>query len=56
MLLTAPTHALPTIDGSVPACDACNHPDAAHDGIAHRYCKATMTNALTRGCICSTVG
>lgn len=37
----------------VEACNICTHPDAAHDDIARRYCKATMTSALSRKCICS---
>lgn len=35
------------------ACYICIHPDATHDDIARRYCRATMTNALSRKCICS---
>jgi hypothetical protein len=35
------------------ACDVCGHPDTAHDDIARRYCKATLSSALSRGCICS---
>jgi hypothetical protein len=42
-----------TDTATVEACDICTHPDAAHDDIARRYCKATMTSALSRGCICS---
>jgi hypothetical protein len=34
-------------------CDVCSHELAAHDRIADRYCAATRTNAMTRGCICS---
>lgn len=30
----------------------CGHLDEAHDEIASRYCAATQTGALTRGCIC----
>ena len=34
-------------------CDVCKHEVARHDRIADRYCNATRTNAMTRGCICS---
>jgi hypothetical protein len=34
------------------ACDACPHPHAAHDVISARFCSATLTNAIARGCIC----
>lgn len=34
------------------ACAACPHPTAAHDAVADRYCRATVTSALDRGCIC----
>lgn len=30
----------------------CGHLNKAHDKIAARYCAATQTGALTRGCIC----
>ena len=30
----------------------CGHRTDAHDPIALRYCAATKTAALTRGCIC----
>ena len=48
--LITPTH---TVDNTVGICDICAHPGGAHDDIARRYCKATMTNALSRNCICS---
>jgi hypothetical protein len=35
-----------------PACDVCPHPLAAHDEIGLRFCRATLTGAFTRGCIC----
>jgi hypothetical protein len=34
-------------------CDACGHPLGGHDATAARYCKATVANALSRGCVCS---
>ena len=30
----------------------CSHPFSEHDAIASRYCAATMSAGLTRGCIC----
>ncbi|GAA0223315.1 RGCVC family protein [Cryptosporangium japonicum] len=40
--------------GTAPhACDVCGHDTAAHDPISRRYCAATLTNALTRDCICT---
>ncbi len=30
----------------------CGHPDSGHDLVAARYCRATISGALQRGCIC----
>jgi hypothetical protein len=38
------------------ACDVCEHPIAEHDSISLRYCKATLSSALSRHCICRTGG
>ncbi|MBY3551822.1 RGCVC family protein [Modestobacter lapidis] len=35
-----------------PSCVACPHLRADHDAIGLRYCQATVTSALTRGCVC----
>ncbi len=35
-------------------CTVCEHSLVAHDPISLRYCRATQTQALTRGCICRT--
>lgn len=35
-----------------PGCGACPHPEAAHDPIALRYCRATVASALDRSCVC----
>jgi hypothetical protein len=35
-----------------PACAACPHPLAGHDAIALRFCRATVTSDLDRGCVC----
>ena len=31
---------------------ACGHPVADHDSVALRYCRATASGSLHRGCIC----
>jgi hypothetical protein len=44
------------LDVSAPGhvgCCPCGHDDAAHDAIARRYCGATITGNLERGCICA---
>ena len=33
-------------------CPACPHPLAAHDAIGTRFCRITVTRALSRGCSC----
>jgi hypothetical protein len=35
-----------------PGCDVCPHPVAGHDAIALRFCRATTTAAIVRGCVC----
>ena len=41
-------------DASADECK-CGHPIADHDAIATRYCRATATGALSRGCMCRPV-
>jgi hypothetical protein len=41
-------------DGDSEMCDVCGHALALHDRVAARYCDATLHNALSRTCICST--
>ncbi len=36
----------------LPMCGMCLHPLEAHDAIATRYCDATASSALARGCVC----
>jgi hypothetical protein len=36
----------------LPVCGMCLHPSEAHDAIATRYCEATASSALARGCVC----
>ncbi len=33
-------------------CAACPHDLAGHDAIALRFCRATATGSLERGCVC----
>lgn len=35
-------------------CDMCPHPWSDHDRISVRYCTATATSGLSRGCVCPT--
>jgi hypothetical protein len=35
-----------------PVCDMCAHPRAFHDVVASRYCAASASSALARGCVC----
>ena len=51
--MTAPAH-LPSPDlrSGDPACPACPHPLEAHDPIGVRFCRATATAGLDRGCVC----
>ena len=46
--LTTPAHGDPPSDT---VC-LCGHATDAHDVIASRYCKATITSGLTRACMC----
>ena len=41
-------------DGDSEMCDVCGHALALHDRVAVRYCEATLHNALSRTCVCST--
>jgi hypothetical protein len=58
--MTAPTSTLPVVpltetvraSADETACNACPHPSADHDKIAQRFCDATLTGAMDRGCIC----
>lgn len=50
-----PTSATSTVDVIVEdaeRCSTCRHPAADHDTLSARYCAATMSGGLTRGCIC----
>jgi hypothetical protein len=35
-----------------PVCDMCSHPIEFHDVVALRYCAASASSALSRGCVC----
>ncbi|WP_143517162.1 RGCVC family protein [Pseudonocardia sp. MH-G8] len=41
-----------TETGTGRTCAACPHDHDAHDRIGTRYCSATITGALSRGCVC----
>jgi hypothetical protein len=43
---------LEQVSSSDAACDVCPHPRADHDAIAARFCSATGTGAIARGCAC----
>jgi hypothetical protein len=34
-------------------CLACGHPMTRHDALGRRFCAATVTSSLERGCICA---
>ncbi|MHA6624261.1 RGCVC family protein [Pseudonocardia sichuanensis] len=41
-----------TEPGTGATCAACPHDRDAHDRIGTRFCSATITGALSRGCVC----
>jgi hypothetical protein len=51
MTIDHPTTA-PAWAAAAPGCVACPHLRADHDAIGLRYCQATVSSALTRGCVC----
>jgi hypothetical protein len=36
----------------LPICGMCLHTRDSHDAVATRYCEATASSALSRGCVC----
>jgi hypothetical protein len=51
--INVPATALPRTEVATDEmCAACAHPLADHDATGRRYCAATSTMGLTRGCIC----
>ncbi|WP_375477593.1 RGCVC family protein [uncultured Jatrophihabitans sp.] len=44
------------IFADVDSCGVCPHGAALHDRVAQRFCAATLSGALTRGCICAKTG
>jgi hypothetical protein len=46
---------LPETPTPAPTHCACGHPFTQHDSIASRYCAATASGGLQRGCICAAV-
>jgi hypothetical protein len=57
---TSTTHPAETTDrqddsiatAAAASCPACPHPLAEHDPIGARFCRATVTGAFRRGCVC----
>ena len=41
----------PTTEPATRSC-VCGHADLAHDPIARRFCAATASASLSRGCVC----
>jgi hypothetical protein len=53
--MTSSTLPIPTTTSeavSTTQCDVCPHPLADHDPIAARFCSATGSAAIARGCVC----
>lgn len=50
--VAAAVQQLPPPEGAEDAC-GCGHPGAHHDAVALRYCAATTTGSMARGCVCS---
>ncbi|MEV8444212.1 RGCVC family protein [Actinosynnema sp. NPDC051121] len=47
-------HATPNTTGQTGTpCPVCPHPADAHDPLSRRFCAATETGGLSRGCLCS---
>ena len=50
---SAPTSTSPALAGSAdPGCPACGHTAEAHGPVGVRFCRATTTGGLDRGCVC----
>jgi hypothetical protein len=50
-----PTATTSTMDGiaeDAKRCSTCRHPEEDHDTLSARYCAATSSGGLIRGCIC----
>ena len=48
--LTAPV--VTAVDTPSDRCRMCDHPASDHDPLATRFCAATASGTLSRGCIC----
>lgn len=42
----------PDVPAPVSGCAACAHPEAGHDAVSLRWCRATAAAALDRACVC----
>lgn len=53
--VAAPLKDQPTLPMSPSPAEVCRcgHDLGGHDGIATRYCQATVSGALARGCVCA---
>jgi hypothetical protein len=40
-------------DTTVPACEACGHDLSVHDATSTRFCQASLTRTVARGCMCT---
>lgn len=40
------------VPAPAPGCGACPHPEAGHDAVGLRWCRATVASALDRTCVC----
>ncbi|MEO9138032.1 MAG: RGCVC family protein [Jatrophihabitans sp.] len=43
-------------DAAHERCAVCSHPLDCHDRISLRFCQATQSQALSRGCVCPRTG
>ena len=50
-MTTAGRHAATTTP-TADSCDSCPHPLADHDALGTRFCAASASSNLSRGCIC----
>lgn len=53
-VVTADRPGLRDSPAPAPVCAACGHPEAGHDDVGVRWCRATVTSALDRACVCRT--
>lgn len=49
---TLPVAAVTAVEAPADRCQMCEHRASDHDPLATRFCAATASGALSRGCIC----